>query len=731
LLAVSILLPALVCCAIALRVLLGAQHDSAIERIGSSARLAALVIDSDTRRAEAVLRALAGSSALGDGDLRRFDAEARSVNAGAGAWIILYDTRGQQLVNTRLPFGAKLPARADPEQVTHLLTTGKANVSGMRWGAQLQNNFVMVEVPIASRSGKQYVIGQAYSPNFFTRSFAERAIPPSWRFAVFDAAGTIIARSHRANEFVGRKASPELAAAMLAAPSGMLRHRTRDGIDVYDVFRRIAGSGWSIAVGAPVEEIDNAVWRGISAIGAGLLLAMVAAVSLAVLTGRRLLRFVAGAAQAARLLGRGEQVPPMAPSAIVELDALSVSLREASERLQAEMRSRAAAERERNDLLVLEKDARARAEEQNAAKDEFLAMLGHELRNPLSAVASAVHILDSHEATDPSLLARARAVVRRQTNHLRKLVDDLLEVNRALMGKLTLDKAPVDLADTVARCVETLQADARARHVRFELHCTPAPVDADPTRLVQIIDNILDNAVKYSPDGGSIVVTVRHADGWAELLVRDNGIGIPVDLLPKVFTIFVQGKQSLQRVQGGLGIGLSLVRRLVEMHGGTVTIDSAGAGHGACVTVRLPLLASLAAQGPASPPPQAGKRRRVLLIEDNDDARDMMAALLDMLSCQVVTAATGTEGIALALRERPDIAFIDIGLAGMDGYAIARALKADPATATIMLIALTGYGSSSDRARAFDAGFTQHFTKPISLQQLELALSPTALSAHN
>jgi signal transduction histidine kinase/ActR/RegA family two-component response regulator len=731
LLAVAILLPALVCCAIAFRVLLNAQHDSAIGRIESSVRLAAMVIDSDTRRAEAVLRALAGSSALADGDLRRFDAEARAVNAGGGAWIILYDPKGQQLVNTRLPFGTKLPARADPEQVTHLLDSGRANVSGMRWGAQLQNNFVMVEVPIASRSGKQYVIGQAYSPSFFTRSFAERAIPPSWRFAVFDAAGIIIARSHRASELVGRKGSPELAAAMQAAPSGRLRHRTLDGMDVYDVFSRIAGSGWSIAVGAPVEEIDSAVWRGLSAIGAGLLLALTAAVSLAVLTGRRLLHFIAGAAQAARLLGRGEQVQPLAPSAIVELDALSESLREASERLQAEVRSRAAAERERNDLLVLEKDARARAEEQNAAKDEFLAMLGHELRNPLSAVASAVHILDNPDAADPSLMARARAVLRRQTDHLRKLVDDLLEVNRALMGKLTLEKAPVDLADTVARCVDTLQAGARARHVRFQLHCAPAQVDADPTRLVQIIDNILDNAVKYSPDGGSIDVTVRHADGWAELLVRDNGIGIPVDLLPRVFTIFVQGKQSLQRVQGGLGIGLSLVRRLVEMHGGTVAIDSAGAGHGACVTVRLPLLASQAAQELASPLPQAAARRRVLLIEDNDDARDMMAALLEMLSCQVVTAATGPEGIALALREQPDIAFIDIGLAGMDGYAIARALKADPATAAIMLIALTGYGSSGDRTRAFDAGFTQHFTKPISLQQLELALSPTALSAHN
>ena len=240
--------------------------------------------------------------------------------------------------------------------------------------------------------------------------------------------------------------------------------------------------------------------------------------------------------------------------------------------------------------------------------------------------------------------------MRRQTDHLRKLVDDLLEVNRALMGKLTLDKAPVDLADAVGRCVDTLQSSGRTAALRVPPRRVPALVDADPTRLVQIIDNILDNAVKYSPDGGRVDVTVRHVGGCAELVVRDSGMGIAPELLPKVFTIFVQGKQSLQRVQGGLGIGLSLVRRLVEMHGGTVAIDSAGAGHGASVTVgcRCWRTRRRCAGG------RARRRRRhaarVLLIEDNEDARDMMAVLLEMLSCEVATAANGPQGIALAQR---------------------------------------------------------------------------------
>ncbi|MDB5932820.1 MAG: hypothetical protein JWQ01_164 [Massilia sp.] len=548
---------------------------------------------------------------------------------------------------------------------------------------------------------------------------------------VLDGAGTVIARSHGASRFVGTKARAEILAAIGSAPSGVLRHATREDVDVYDVYTRLAGSNWSILVGAPVAEIDHAVWRGIGAMAIGLLVAMAAALTLTILTGRRLVRFVSGASQAARLLGRGERMGALEPSSIVQLDELNHAILEAGDRLHAEVSSRSQAERERNQLLVLEKEARARAEEQNAAKDEFLAMLGHELRNPLSAVANAVHILDSDRAVDEALLARARKVVRRQTEHLRKLVDDLLEVNRALMGKLTLDKAAIDFGDAVRRCVETLQADVRSAQVQFHVDTVPALVDADATRLVQIIDNILDNAVKYSPDGGRVDVSVRQADGFAELVVRDSGMGIAVELLPKVFTIFVQGKQSLQRVQGGLGIGLSLVRRLVEMHGGTVAIDSAGPGTGATVTVRLPLLAEHARVVPAAAAPAGPARRRVLLIEDNEDARDMMAALLALLSCDVMAAATGPEGIALASTLQPEIAFIDIGLAGMDGYAIARALKSDPASAAIVLVALTGYGSADDRQRAFDAGFQQHFTKPISIEQLELALSPTALWAHN
>jgi CheY-like chemotaxis protein/two-component sensor histidine kinase len=295
-------------------------------------------------------------------------------------------------------------------------------------------------------------------------------------------------------------------------------------------------------------------------------------------------------------------------------------------------------------------------------------------------------------------------------------------VNRALMGKLTLEAAPLDLSEVVRRCIDTLHASGRTAGFEVQVDTVPAVVDADAARLQQVLDNILDNALKYSPDGGRLQVTVRHVDDQVQLRVADSGQGLSAQLLPTVFDIFVQGSQPLQRATGGLGIGLSLVRRLVEMHGGSVSIDSPGPGLGATVTVLLPRLPDSALAAQAAPTPPAARRRRVMLIEDNDDARDMLTMLLELHACDVVAAASGPDGIALAQQHAPEVAFIDIGLPGMDGYAVARALKGDPRTAHIDLIALTGYGSEKDRSLASEAGFKRHFTKPIKLEDLQEAL---------
>lgn len=723
LLAFSIVIPVAVFCGIALKLLQDAQHDSAIKRIEEAASMTAQVIDGDLSRAQSVLKVLAHSQALARGDLESFHKEAKNASAAPGGWIILYDLDGQQLINTRRPFGDSLPKRPDPEAIAPMLESGRGQVTGIKWGSALKNNFVMVEMPITAPSGRQYVIGQAFSPDFFAHTFAGRAIAPTWRIAILDRSGVIIARSERADEFVGKKARPETLDVILNSRSGVLKHKSGVNVEVYDAYTRSKLSGWSVIIGAPVEEIDAAVWRGVSVITAGLMIALLAALTLTVFAGRHLVRFVNRASAAAAALGRGDRPATLPLSAIHELESLNEAIREAGTRLEAEMGSRAAAEQERNELLVREQQARARAEEQNAAKDEFLAMLGHELRNPLSAVASAVAILDREPPVAAAVAGRAREVLKRQTGHLRKMVDDLLEVNRALMGKLTLDAHPVDLADVVRRCVDTLHASGRTAGFDLRFEAEPSVVHADPARLLQVVDNILDNAIKYSPGGGMLEVTVKHADGQAELRVRDDGQGIPAQLLPSVFDIFVQGAQPLQRASGGLGIGLSLVRRLVEMHGGSVEIESEGEGHGTLVTVRLPLtdIASLPAAEAAQAP--GARKRRVMLVEDNEDAREMMAMLLELHECEVLAAEDGPQAVKLALANPPEMAFIDIGLPGMDGYSVARALKADPRTAHIDLIALTGYGSEKDRKLAGEAGFSHHFTKPIKLEDLQVALA--------
>ncbi len=722
-LALSIVLPVAVFCGIALTMLQDAQHDSAIKRIEDAASQTAQVIDADIHRAQSVLRALAGSHALATDDLATFHEEARSASAHPGGWIILYDLNGQQLVNTRRAFGTALPLRPDPEAVTEMLKSGRGQVSGMKWGAVIKSYFVMAETPIVAANGKRYVIGQAFSPTFFSHSFGGRAIPSTWRVAILDRSGTIIARSERAADFVGKRVRPATQAVINKTRTGVFKHRSGDDTEVYDAYTRSALAEWSIIIGAPVSEIDRAVWKSVSVIAVGLAISLLAALSLTILAGRHLVRFVRRASEAAASLGRGDHVTSPPRSVIYELEGLNAALRDASLRLQVEIRSRAVAEAERNELLVLEQQARARAEEQNAAKDEFLAMLGHELRNPLSAVASAVAILDRGPAIDAATATRARDVLRRQTDHLRKMVDDLLEVNRALMGKLTLQAVPTDMAEVARRCLDTLHASGRTANFKVSLDAVPSYVSADPARLVQVIDNILDNAIKYSPDGGSLAVGVRHVDELVELSVRDTGQGISAQLLPNVFDIFVQGSQPLERAAGGLGIGLSLVRRLVELHGGSVTIDSPGIGQGATVSVRMPRLTDSRLPVEPETAPPVERRRRVMLVEDNDDAREMMAMLLELSACEVLAVATGAHALTTAQSGQPEIAFIDIGLPGMDGYAVARALKADPRTAHIDLIALTGYGGEKDRSMAREAGFKLHFTKPIKVEDLLVALA--------
>jgi signal transduction histidine kinase len=384
-------------------------------------------------------------------------------------------------------------------------------------------------------------------------------------------------------------------------------------------------------------------------------------------------------------------------------------------------------------LTEAEQALRDRAEELNAANrrtNEFLAMLAHELRNPLAAIVTSLPLLERRAAQD-KIDQMARDLLRRQTTHLARLVDDLLDVARVTQGKIELEWEKVDLAELLKRVVSNIEQTKIAAHkqiLRMEAPAQPVLVRGDTTRLEQIFTNLLDNASKYTDDGGAIHAELRlqsaHGVPKAVVIIRDSGIGISADTLPTIFNLFSQADVPLARTRGGLGIGLTLVKTLVDMHGGSVTARSGGPSKGSEFEVTLPLIADavrVATPSETQSPDDAANsppKRRVLVIEDNLDAQQALQALLEMCGHDVAVAPDGETGIAKIFELRPDIAIIDLGLPSLDGYEVARRVRLSPQGKDLLLVALTGYGAPEQRSRALEAGFDLHLVKPVEPEQL-------------
>lgn len=370
-------------------------------------------------------------------------------------------------------------------------------------------------------------------------------------------------------------------------------------------------------------------------------------------------------------------------------------------------------------LYEAEQQARATAEQASREKDHFLAMLGHELRNPLAAVRSAL----SASLLDPTRTARALAIADHAAEHLTRLVDDLLDVTRVTQGRLTLRRQPLDLAAVVQRAVETVrpQFDERGVALAVSVPAVACTVDGDATRLEQVVGNLLANAAKYTESGGRVTLTVERTDAEVVVRVCDTGIGIDPALLPRVFDLFVQGGQTLDRARGGLGIGLTLVKQLVELHGGTVQAFSAGSGAGAELVVRLPRSDGTPPAAVPHAPPTAPGGMRVLIVEDNEQTAESLAMLLEASGYAVRTAADGAAALALVREWRPHAMLVDIGLPGMSGYDLAEHLRRDEGYGGL-LVALTGYGQAGDRQQALAAGFDHHIVKPVELERVRALL---------
>ncbi len=368
-------------------------------------------------------------------------------------------------------------------------------------------------------------------------------------------------------------------------------------------------------------------------------------------------------------------------------------------------------------------------EEADRRKDLFLAMLAHELRNPLAAITTAVGILDRRPPVDAKE-GRMISIIQRQTNHLARLVDDLLDVSRMTRGKVELRRTRLDLRGVLEQVLAVFRplADTRRLTLESSLPAVALWMEADPTRLEQIFTNLLDNATKYTDAGGAIQVRVepvaRGGLAGAVVRVKDTGIGIRADMLPSVFDLFSQADESLERTRGGLGIGLTLVRSLVELHEGQVEAHSDGPGKGCEFTVWLPLLPAASLEEPRDVvlPELVKRRRHILLVEDNADARQALQDLLETWGHRVEVAADGLRGLELAVQRTPELALVDIGLPGLDGYRVAEELRAKMGR-NIRLVALTGYGGTEDQVRAREAGFDLHLVKPVRPDDLDKLLS--------
>jgi PAS domain S-box-containing protein len=368
----------------------------------------------------------------------------------------------------------------------------------------------------------------------------------------------------------------------------------------------------------------------------------------------------------------------------------------------------------------------AELREADRLKDEFLAMLGHELRNPMAPISNMLEILKRAKG-DETMIQQARGTMERQLGQLARLVDDLVDVSRITRGKLELRKERVELASAVHQAVEAFRPLAERSHVRLDVTLPQDPiyVDADPVRLVQVIGNLLNNACKFSHEGGHVSLAVERQDGEVSLAVKDEGIGIPKEKLDRVFDMFVQLDRALERTGGGLGIGLTLVRRIVRMLGGTVTARSEGPGRGAEFIVRLPTVTERRSQRRpvVTPESPAVPVHRILIVDDNVDAASSLSALLRITGNETYMAHDGVAAVEMAERFRPDVVLLDIGLPRLNGYDACRRMRERPWGNDVVIVAMTGWGQESDRQKSRDAGFDHHMVKPVDYAALMSAIA--------
>ncbi|MFL6660051.1 MAG: ATP-binding protein [Massilia sp.] len=711
--AAGILIPVILFSGLALNMLQNAEKDAALNALGATANGVALQVERELYTAEAALKVLAASPSLAARDYRTYYEEAKVINSGQTGWNELWSADGQLLVTTALPFAppastARLQKLSDSTGLVSDLETG---VGGKMVTA--------VRLPVVV-DGRSYVLRQVYSTSHFNRLLLTVKVQAGWLVAVIDRQGRFVARNLNPAKMTGSQARPELVAAARVNNSGQIRHLTLEGTESFDVFTHSTLSGWAVAVAAPVQQVERSARQATFVAALGLLAAMLCAVGLAVYFARLHVMSMARAVKAAVDLGNG--IPP-APehSRVLEVNELMGALHVAGEQLLQAQAYRKHAETERQVLLENEQTARRMAERENSAKDQFLAMLGHELRNPLAPISTAAQLLKL-QSNDSNRVRYASEVITRQVDHMNSLLNDLLDVSRVTRGLVSLSLEQVPLQAVIERALEQTAAlvENKQHRLSCEMPALPVYVRGDKTRLIQIFANLVNNAAKYTPAGGAIAIRVQLGEGKVSVKVEDNGEGFSDELMPRLFDLFAQGERQPDRAQGGLGLGLALVKSLVQLHGGTVSAASPGPGLGSAFAVTLPVGSAPAARAASVSAAEADPRALcVMIVDDNIDGAMSLSLFLEQAGGhQLATCYDGASALARAALEPPDVFILDIGLPDMTGYELAQRLHALPQCQRAVMIALTGYGQPQDKERARAAGFDHHVAKPADPQYI-------------
>jgi signal transduction histidine kinase/ActR/RegA family two-component response regulator len=707
-LAASGLLPLAIMVALALGYLLRERQQTTQQSALALSRALAIATDAELRSTAAVLRAVAENDELQGGRFEAFyHAAARVAHQQGWRGIVLSDATGRALFRTAMPYGHADANPIDPESITQALVLQRPVVGVVARGRGGPAFAVRVPIVVHDRAAP-YVLSAIITTDQMLDLLKRQAVPSGWVVAVFDQSGRRVARTSPTDTVLP---SPSLQALLAQGRAeGVGVTTTVEGVRSHTGYSRLPGSGWVVAVAIPEAEAARAALGPTLAVLAGLLASLGLAAFLGWFFARKVSEPISVLKEAAAALGRGDTVPPQ-PLAIAELDEVGTALALASQQRQQYMRELRQGEVERDALLRQVTEALQAAQEAGRSKDEFLAVLGHELRNPLAPISMALQLMTLKG--DAATLAERR-IIERQLAHMTRLVDDLLDLSRITGKRLAMRLEPVRVADLVQNAADAIRPVLGGRTLRTVFHpgAPQAWVSGDEARLAQVLGNLLGNAVKFTPADGAIELSAAVSGEWVEIEVSDDGSGMSPHVVEHAFEPFFQERQGGDRSRGGLGLGLAIVKSLVEMHGGSVDARSEGPGRGSRLRVRLPLAPAPESQEAAAAPAHQRGSGKVLVVDDNRDAADTTAALLEMCGYEARTAYDPASALAALEQYEPDVALLDIGLPGMTGYELARRVRAHPNGARCRLIALTGYGQADDIELAKRHGFDAHLTKP-------------------